>query len=94
MDDGAEVLREPDLVEQRVKRQVPVRDDGELQAETPEAPERLDDAGQQLEVHRSRVDRCKLARVEVGTDGVEEHACAVALQPCEPLFVVTLPRVP
>ena len=88
-----EVPSEPDLLQEPVQRQVPVRHDGELQAETRESLERRDDAGQQLEVHCSGIGRCKLARIEVCADGLEEHVRAVALQACEPLFVVAFPRV-
>src|SRR3954469_3731073 len=83
MDDRLEVTRQSDVVEQPPQRQVPVRDDGELEAEAAQALECTDDARNDFEADCARVPRRELVDVELRSDRFEEDACAVALQSCK-----------
>jgi hypothetical protein len=43
--------------------------------------------------HHADVDGSELCLVEVGSDGIEEHACAILLKPCKAFLVVPLARM-
>ena len=75
-----EVTGEPGLVEQPLQAEVPVRHDGELQAECLQALERREHSREDLEVERAHVGGCELIQVEVGVDRLEEDTGALPLQ--------------